>query len=401
MRREASIAFCAALLFVVPAVTDAAPVIVTSGFSGASVSAEYGQNLLMYYNIGSNWTVQVVRNAQIVQSIIPAGSPGDFSQSNYGIISDAGGLWVYPRDGSTQQLIWWPNVNGNGGNSCINDEGDVCWAARPSVQTGLDQLFYKPYNGDLMQLQAPLGGTLSVGNLFIDCYGRVYANLGTSLSNTPSSIFRYYDGSWEDLHPAGQPGSWSAGCIDSIGARMLMTQNYNGYSYYYSYDHGQTTFVAQDSNRTTGYLADNNSVLVSFNSKYYNDPPSYYHMYLPDDTYVDLATVVPSGMAQVIALNMNRSGQVLLKTTESATGHYDYYIYDGYKCYPMMTGLSQSLGSPVLGGDGWMYYTAYDSVHSCYNEYAVQTPEPASLSMLLLGGLAVLKRRERAAAALG
>lgn len=364
------------------------PVVVISGMNSRMAPIPSSTELTMFTNItGGVTSLQVCSNAQLLDTVVLPGDALDRNLSRYGVacVIRPQKLYLWP-DGEPSQFIYESSVSI--GLTQVSDSGTLAFASRTTNHHGLREMWIKNPGQPLTQLPA-IGENVDVDNMFLSSTGRLFV---TAEGYEFMRIYSWTGSQWTNL-TAGLGGTWWCHAANRDGSELICEQ-FNGTenSTYYRYREEGFTPIMNFPYFAETTLAENGSVLLSFTQSWEGDPPSQHRLALADGTSIDLTTVVPAGRQDVTPINMNYLGQVLLSAKVAATGKYEYYTFDGASGRCLLDGLGAPVMSPVLGGDGLMYYYDWaDPSHSTQTLYAI--PEPATLALLALGAVAILRRR--------
>jgi hypothetical protein len=376
----------------------AGPTIVATGISSIMIPSviDWHDRILSVHIRNGSPSLVTCSGGQVLDTLQPSQDLFGWTLSQYGVayVQRPQNLYVHPAGGQSQ-LVY--SAITSMGYLAINDSGTLCYASRDTTHNGLREMWIRQPDQSPIQLPAPMSGELTVSTMAIDPLGDVYA--GVSATGVGSEIYRWSSQGWTNLtanwsSPAGFAG------MNHDGSQIVFVSSEPGYKGLYQL-RGDTisqlgiTYPTYAS--PVAKVADNGSVLVYWHSYSYFGVPAKAYMYRPDGSIIDLDTVVPEGQSLSAAidsghLDMNHAGQVLLEAASTGVGGslYDYYRYDGTTCAALLENTGHPVLQPAMCDDGMMYYYFWDFSGSHQTLTMAAVPEPASLYLSMLAGIALL-----------
>jgi hypothetical protein len=374
------------------------PTIVATGISSIMVgpAIDWHDRILSVHIRDSRPSLVTCSAGRVLDTVQPAQDLFGWALSQYGVayVQRPQDLYVQPAGGASQFVY---SAITSMGCLAMNDSGTLCYASRDTNHHGLREMWTRQADQSPLQLPAPTAGELTVYRMAIDPAGSVYA--GVTVTGSASDIYRWSNQGWTNL-TADWSNSASFAGMNRDGTQIVFMSSEPGYQGLYQLRGGgisQLGITYPTYASPIAKVADNGSVLVYWHSYAYFGVPAKAYMYRPDGSVVDLDTVVPAGQSLSAAidsgsLDMNHAGQVLLEAASTGpTGsQYDYYRFDGTACTTLLETTANPVKSPAICDDGMMYYYFWDSSTSPRTLTMAAIPEPASLTLLALAGIAFL-----------
>ena len=287
----------------------------------------------------------------------------------------------------------------------LNGAGVIAWSGRDDTDRPIHKIYRSEPGGSPSLVTGPEVVSLTDSSpVIVDSQGRLLASMTVSgPSGDHWSLYRYtYGAGWTDLAFGLLNGTrsnrWAVNSRDEIAFSAYTGTHSAGPHWLHLYSDVAGTAMILDNTSSTGNdrlvsisLADNGDLLVTRTGYAATDP---YEVLLRKEgtSWTNLADKLPSGrtFASYPIVGMNPAGDVLIESINTASSRFEYYrLHDD-----QLTLLLDSQGDvtyPRLAPDGRMYFFIRDA--SSYS--LAVTPEPGSLSVLALGGLALIRRRKR------
>jgi len=275
----------------------------------------------------------------------------------------------------------------------INNHGLI--VGYSSTAGGDDHAF--SYQTGVMADLGTLGGNISQAS----CVNDMGVIVGVSKTSSPntSHAFKYYNGVMTDL-PAYADGydheAWATG-INNNGLIVGVSKVGSGAALAVVFNDGSLTHFASNMSWNdwgtvhTGGVNDSGTVVG-----FWADPGKAFICYGPSAT----GYVLPDlGGTNSWANDINNLGQVVGGSQIPGNAYYHATFYQNGSTidlspYLAQIGLTRDSGASAINSSGSIVGNAVaaDGQHHAF--LLVPTPEPATLSILVLGGLALLRRRK-------
>ena len=375
----------------------AGPTIVATGISSIMIPPviDWHDRILSVHIRNGAPSLVTCSGGQVLDTLQPSQDLFGWTLSEYGVayIQRPQNLYVHPAGGESQFVY---SAITSMGYLSMNDNGTLCYASRDTTHTLLNAMWIRQPDQSPVQLPSPTSGDWTVSKMAIDPSGNVYAGVSTSAR---ADIYRWSNQGWTDLTASWSSSAGFAG-MNRDGSQIVFSSSEPGYKGLYQL-RGDAISQLGISYPTyaspKAKVADNGSVLVYWHSYSFFGVPAKAYMYRPDGSVVDLDTVVPTGQSLAAAidnddLDINHAGQVLLEAASTGpTGQLnDYYRYDGTTCEALLESTAGSVLHPAMCDDGMMYYYVWDSSGPTRTLTMAAIPEPTTLSLLVVAGIALL-----------
>lgn len=359
---------------------------------------------LSYYNPASAWADKTV----------PAGvRPTTIGMTDYGafVHTDDNGstparLWVLPDGGTmTQLFVGNPNAGGGPGSESMNDSGAIVFVNAADNHYSTPKDFY---------LWTPQDGLVSLPRLPNDplYYGSTAPKVDPQ--NRPvlvksDGIWRYEQGNWNQIAPAPNEGYVGTGQylqFASNGDFVLPVNVYQGTQQvprWLRWDVDEQSYVTVyqtpllqgglTPNLSSAKLGPDNTLTFYVDAYYGSTKAEALTQISPDGDVTVIEQTWPGEAKPAFnRFAFNEAGEVLADFKDPATGQWGFHLWsNGYWKDILPQETRNKVTSFTLDEDGNCYF-AFLSGTTGQIDIAMVVPEPASLTLLALGGLLVLRR---------
>ena len=319
--------------------------------------------------------------------------------------------------GQSLTQVFAGNSGGTTSLAAINDAGQLGFVSR--VNTGFFKSVYRAEPGSPPQ-QAPSFGDFNLSQFaLIDNAGRV-AVIAEQHSPTYDGDLYRYDSStgWQNLTSGFSEfvvSSLGSNAMNAAGDTTFISYDPTGGGQYYlnvyrtateSIDRiSEVSYESQFGPQLRQVLAnidDAGAMLAEIGGANFSDAQATMLLSTPGGTLIDLGQLLPANehipsYPFSDDFTLTPGGQALFNSRNDLTGLWTYYHYDYSRSrlftIPQLSNLLRPLDQSVLTDDGRVYFWMEDGSENVLGVLAV--PEPSTLGLLALGGVAVVAARRR------